>query len=86
MALLYLVNRFPKRIFRGYWYWLNIMGLLWLSKRIKVFLSTNSTRPSSNWPGWSITLHRRWQTLKRNLWEANVVSYAYIVMKKWKKK
>ena len=34
----------------------------------------------------SITLHRRWQTLKRNLWEANVVSYAYIVMKKWKKK
>lgn len=85
-GLLYLVNRFPKRIFRGYWYWLNIMGLLWLSKRIKVFLSTNSIRPSSNWPGWSITLHRRWQTLKRNLWEANVVSYAYIVMKKWKKK
>lgn len=52
----------------------------------KVFLSTNSIRPSSNWPGWSITLHRQWQTLKRSLWEANVVSYVYIVMKKWKKK
>lgn len=37
-------------------------------------------------PGWSITLHRRWQTSKKSLWEANVVSYAYIVMKKWKKK
>ena len=36
--------------------------------------------------GWSITLHRRWQTSKKSLWEANVVSYAYIVMKKWKKK
>ena len=39
-----------------------------------------------DWLGWSITLHRRWQTLKRNLWEADAVSYAYIVMKKWKKK
>lgn len=51
----------------------------------KGILSTNSTRPSSNWPGWSITLHRRWQTSKKSLWEANVVSYAYIVMKKWKR-